>query len=218
MVTLNITGLEQDQSRIENREGLPDYAGGHENETHVDAGALKFLRDKFDVKSMIDVGCGPAGMYETAADLGISWVGVDVDFNVLRPENAPVVIHDYQVAAFDPVVQYDREWNAESQDQFAPPEYDLAWTVEFLEHIEPRYIQNFMTTLQRAKYVICTHAFPDQPGHHHVNCRDHAYWIDIFTAFGFEVDVETTNQVREASTMEARYMRQQSLFFKNLNL
>jgi hypothetical protein len=36
-------------------------------------------------------------------------------------------------------------------------------------------------------------------------------------AFGFEADVDATNALRQSSTMAERYIRQQSLFLRNLN-
>jgi len=188
--------------------GLPSHLGGHENETHVDIGALSFLVEKFDVKTVIDVGCGPGGMVKVGRELGLDYIGVDGDFTVERASEVQpyVTIHDFTKEP--PLFK-----TSDGSEVF-----DLGWTVEFLEHVDAHYIYNFMKTLRQCKYVICTHAFPGQPGHHHVNCREHPYWVDIFTAFGFEVDVETTNQVRDKSTMAERYIRQQSLVFKNRNL
>lgn len=182
--------------------GLPMHLGGHENETHIDEGALQFLINKFGIKSMIDVGCGPGGMVKTAMDAGLSVQGVDGDFTVERVDEVrPVIeIHDYSKG-----IREDSET------------YDLAWSVEFLEHVDPEYIYNFMHDFRKCKYVVCTHALPGQPGHHHVNCQDTPYWVAIFRAFGFEIDEQTTNEVRQASTMKERYMRQQSLFFRNMN-
>jgi len=178
---------------------LPSHLGGHENETHLDDGALSYIIENFNIKSMVDVGCGPGGMTELARSKGLEVLAVDGDFIVDR-NISDVVIHDYQAAPYKP-----------------EKEYDLAWCVEFVEHIEPRYIQNFMTTFQQCKYVIMTHAFPNQPGHHHVNCQTTEYWVAIVQAFGFEIDVEATNAIRAASTMKERYIRQQSIFLKNLN-
>ena len=178
---------------------LPSHLGGHENETHLDEGALDYIIEKFGVKSMIDVGRGPAGMVELARSKGLEVLGVDGDFIVDRTVD-DIVIHDYQKAPYVP-----------------PKQYDLAWSVEFVEHIEARYIQNFVTTFQSCKYVIMTHALPGQPGHHHVNCQPIEYWVAVMLAFGFETDVESTNAIREASTMNERYIRQQSLFLRNLN-
>ena len=179
--------------------GLPMHLGGHENETHLDDGALSYIIENFGVKSMIDVGCGPGGMTELARSRGLEVLAVDGDFVVER-NIKDVVINDYQETAFKP----DKN-------------YDLAWCVEFVEHIEAQHIQKFVTTFQACKYVIMTHAFPDQPGHHHVNCQPTEYWVAVMLAFGFGVHPEATNAIRQASTMTERYIRQQSLFLVNLN-
>lgn len=179
--------------------GLPMHLGGHENETHLDHGALDYIINTFGVKSMVDVGCGPAGMVELARSKGLEVLGIDGDFIVDR-NVTDVVIHDYQEAPYIP------EKN-----------YDLAWTVEFVEHIEARYIRNFVSTFDKCKYVLMTHALPGQPGHHHVNCQPIEYWIAVMQAFGFEIDVDNTNAIRHASTMRERYIREQSLFLRNLN-
>jgi hypothetical protein len=177
--------------------GLPLHLGGHENETHLDEGALNYLIEALGVKSMVDIGCGPAGMVELARSKGIEVLGVDGDFVVDRKVD-DIVIHDYQVAPYIP-----------------QKNYDLAWTVEFVEHIEEGYIRNFVASMDKCKYVLMTHAFPGQAGHHHVNCQVSAYWIHLMNAFGYTLDQEHLQKIREASTMKERYIRDQSLFFVN---
>lgn len=183
---------------------LPDHLGGHEEMTHVDIGALKTIMDNTGITSMIDVGCGPGEMVVLARELGLRAIGVDGDFVVKRDESIKdsIFIHDFTKGPF--LVE--------------PGAYDLAWSVEFVEHIEKRYVSNYMRTFQSCKYVIMTHAFPDQPGHHHVNLRDQWYWLDIFHAFGFMHNEEATNAIRPESTMINNFMRQQSIFFENLNV
>jgi hypothetical protein len=179
--------------------GLPMHLGGHEGETHLDDGALDYLIEKMGVKSMVDIGCGPAGMVELARSKGLEVLGVDGDFVVERKVN-DIVIHDYQKAPYVP-----------------EKTYDLAWTVEFVEHIEEQYIRNFVATMDKCKYVLMTHAFPGQPGHHHVNCQTTEYWAHIMNAFGYSILIDETNAIRQASTMKERYIREQSLFLLNRN-
>lgn len=188
------------EERAENREGLADHLGGHENETHLDDGALSFAIEKFGIKSMLDVGCGPAGMVELAQSKGLEVLGVDGDFNVVRPESVKDIIriHDFNTGPFIP-----------------EKTYDLAWSVEFVEHIDWQYMPNFMASFQQCKYVIMTHALPGQPGHHHVNCRDWQYWHGAMNAFGFDLLVDESNEMRRKSTMTANYIRQQGYLFKN---
>lgn len=179
---------------------LPQHLGGHENETHLDDGALSYLMAAFDVKSMVDIGCGPGGMVQLAMRKGLDVIGLDGDFEVERPSEVAdkIVIHDFVKGPY----QLDKM-------------YDLAWTVEFVEHVEEKYMDNFIDVMKQCKYVIMTHAFPNQPGHHHVNCQFASYWIREMEKRGFIYDQYSTMAVRNASTMRERYIRQQSLFFIN---
>lgn len=185
---------------VSNQPTLPQHLGGHENETHVDEGALQYLIDTFGIKSAVDVGCGPGGMVELMMQKSIDVVGVDGDNVVSRPEHIKqnVVIHDFTTGPFE-------------------VKKDLAWSVEFVEHVEKKYMPNFLSTFKGCKYVAMTHALPNQPGHHHVNCMPDIYWFGVMEAIGFELLVEGTNKMREKSTMRERYIRQQGYLFRNLN-
>lgn len=180
-------------------DGLPIHLGGHEDMTHLDEGTLDYLIKTFDIKSMIDIGCGPGGMVELARSKGIDTIGIDGDF-VVKRNISDVIINDYQKTAYVP----DRL-------------FDLGWSVEFVEHIEEQYIRNFIATMDKCKYIVMTHAVPNQPGWHHVNCQPTEYWIHVMNAFGFTVDVEHTNNIRKASTMGERFIRHQGLFLVNRN-
>ena len=46
-------------------EKLPDHLGGHLNKTHTDRGTLLYLKNKYNIKSMIDIGCGPGAMSDS---------------------------------------------------------------------------------------------------------------------------------------------------------
>lgn len=181
-------------------EDLPVHLGGHEGETHIDEGALDYLIKTFDVKSMIDIGCGPGGMVKLAKDKGLKILGVDGDDKVERDEavQSLITIHDY------------------AKGPFVPTEtFDLAWSVEFVEHVDKQYMQHFLETFKHCKYVAMTHALPGQPGHHHVNCMPIEYWCGALEAVGFMVMVDETNEMRKVSTMRERYIRQQGYIFKN---
>jgi SAM-dependent methyltransferase len=181
-------------------EGLAQHLGGHEGETHLDEGALDYLVKTFDVKSMLDIGCGPGGMVQLASSKGLKVLGIDGDDKVERdPDVAKLItIHDY------------------AKGPYVPSEtYDLGWSVEFVEHVDKQYMQHFLETFKHCKYVAMTHALPGQPGHHHVNCMPIEYWCGALEAVGFMVCVDETNEMRKVSTMRERYIRQQGYIFKN---
>jgi hypothetical protein len=182
---------------------LPTHLGGHEGETHIDHGALNYLIDKFNIKSMIDIGCGPGGMVKTAKEKNLEVLGVDGDFKIERDPDVVnnITIHDFSTGPYVPAKVYD-----------------LGWSVEFVEHVDRKYMTNFFATFKKCRYVAMTHALPGQPGHHHVNCMNFEYWLGAFDSTGFEVLIDETNEMRKASTMTQRYIRQQGYLFRNLNI
>jgi SAM-dependent methyltransferase len=176
---------------------LPPHLGGHYNETHLDNGVLDYMIKKYKIESYLDVGCGPGGMLELAASKGLRVLGVDGDFTLTHSN--PVIIHDYTTGP-------------------APieGEFDLCWSCEFLEHVDAKYIPNFMNSFQKAKYVIATHALPGQGGHHHVNEQLYGYWVDTFANYGFKFSAVESLSLREASTMPAAHFKRSGLFFKKV--
>tara|TARA_Y100001963_G_C6676568_1_gene397731 strand:- start:270 stop:989 length:720 start_codon:yes stop_codon:yes gene_type:complete len=168
------------------------HLGGHFNIAHTDRGALKFLKEKLNAKSMIDIGCGPGNQVITAQKLGYTAIGIDGDKELLKNNYSvldDMLIHDYTTG----VIEFE-------DDDF----FDVAWCVEFLEHVEEKYMKNYMNTFQRCKYVICTAAEPGEPGWHHVNCQTKQYWIEKFDEYGFDFSKNLTKQLRENSTMNIK--------------
>lgn len=184
-----------------NSSGLAGHLGGHENETHIDDGALEFMIKKFGVKSYLDVGCGPGGMVELAITKGLTALGVDGDFTLER-KTPNFLIHDYSTGP------------APLGDQT----FDMAWSCEFLEHVDEKYIDNFMDSFKHCKRIVCTHAVPGQGGHHHVNEQPADYWLNTFAQRGFLFDMIASNELRHASTMVQKYIRETGLVFFNNNL
>jgi len=173
---------------------LPKHLGGHANTTHIDVGTLSFLKSKFQIQNMIDVGCGPGGMVDVANSIGIEAIGVDGDVNITHPS---IIIHDFTQGK----LQLERR-------------FDLGWSVEFVEHVREEFIDNYMDVFSKCKYVCMTHAPSGKGGHHHVNTKSSNYWIDIFISRGFEYNTAITNQIRKISTMRREFMRNTGLFFQ----
>lgn len=174
------------------------HLGGHLFKTHVDIGALEYLIEKFGIKSMIDIGCGPGGMLEIAKERGLTVTGIDGD---------PRVITDDMI-----LWDYNKGPSPFSSEGCNP--VDLAWSVEFLEHVEAKYLDNFMQDFNQATYAIVTHAPPGAPGHHHVNCRDASYWISVFNNYGFRYDPDVTAALKAVSTMTKGFLARNGLFFR----
>lgn len=155
---------------------LPEHLGGHAGKTHLFPVVVDHLLKTYDIKTMVDVGCGPGGMVELARKKGIETIGIDGDWTVER--NIEVIIHDFTTGPYE-----------------VEPR-DLAWSVEFLEHVHEKYMDNYFSIFEKCKYVLCTAALPGHEGHHHVNCQPHEYWVEKFANYGFTFDAEATETIK----------------------
>ena len=133
-------------------------------------------------------------------DKGLHCTGVDGDFLLERKHPERFLLHDFTTGP----VPLDRD-------------YDWAYSCEFLEHVEERYIMNFMPAFQKCRHVTVTHATPGMKGHHHVNLQEDQYWIDLFSKWGFRYDAEETKNIRSISTMNLD-LKPHQRFFKNTGL
>jgi len=168
------------------------HLGGHAGRTHIDEGALRCLQGRLPhLSSMLDIGCGPGGMMKVASRLGMRWAGIDGDAAA-----GPTFCWDFTDGAFDHSFRYD-----------------LAWSVEFVEHVEERFLPNCLKAFQLCDHVFMTHAPPGKQGHHHVNCRSQDYWLGAFAAAGFDFDPSLTSEIRAASTMRREFTRNTGLVF-----
>jgi SAM-dependent methyltransferase len=183
------------------------HLGGGSDFCWDDEGSLDWAIKTFEVKSMLDIGCGVGCQVKLARSKGLDSIGLDGDMSVFKDGLQEHI--DFTLTKYKPKKQYD-----------------LIWSVEFLEHVDEEYIENYMPAFTAGKYIICTHALPGQSGHHHVNCQPTAYWIELFDKYGFDYNDEYTAQMKAASTMECRhsvkdpsiyvsgdYIRRNGLFF-----
>ncbi len=177
---------------------LGHHLSGHSNKTWVDEGAFKKIREIIFVGSMVDVGCGPGGMVKFTKSLGIKSIGVDGDNSIIREIEEDFYLHDYSKGFFETNLYFD-----------------LCWCVEFLEHVDALYTDNYFDTFKKCRYVFCTFAPKGKGGYHHVNTQDEAYWIETFEKFNFKLQLEETRAIRASSTINKNFIRKHGLLFKN---
>jgi SAM-dependent methyltransferase len=137
---------------------------------------------------VIDVGCGEGHAAGFFRGIGCKVLGIDGSRQARAASVIPDahVLHDYQDAPFDPA------WRGLGK------QWDLVWSCEFVEHVDERFVPNFLVTFSAArKYLMITYAHPGQPGWHHVNCRDEDYWIEKVVGAGFRFDGALTRKARE---------------------
>lgn len=181
-------------------EEVPEHLGGHLYKTHVDKGAFDFMNQRYTVRSFLDVGCGPGGMVNLALQERMNAIGVDGDPTLLKFKT-PMFLHDFTKGP---------------TSYFTDRVYDLGWSVEFVEHVEEQYLDNFMQLFQdHCKIVVMTHALPGAPGVHHVNCQTEDYWIQKFAERGLVYSEADTKIIRSRSTMVKDFMRNTGKVFFN---
>lgn len=175
---------------------LPSHLGGHANITHLDESTLDYLIDKYNVKSMYDVGCSVGGMVQLAQKKGVQSTGIDGDFTLKHPDEINVILHDFTTGSLN------------------IPEVDLSWSVEFLEHVHEKYMDNYFSVFSVSRIVFCTFSTTTR-GHHHVNVKNQEYWDSKFNDYGFNKDIESTNHIRKNSSMKRNFVRDTGTIFIN---
>jgi hypothetical protein len=171
------------------------HLGGHMNITNLDAPVFEFLVSNYHITSMVDIGCGPGGMKSMAENFKVDWFGIDGDESIIfHSDNTRC--HDFSTGILDLDLTFD-----------------LAWSVEFLEHVQEKFIPNFMPLFSKSKYVLITAALPGAPGHHHVNCQTNDYWIEIFSSHGFRYQEQQTLHLRSISEMRKEFFKKSGMFF-----
>jgi SAM-dependent methyltransferase len=144
------------------------------------------LVSAYKVRSVVDVGCGEGISSKYFRERGIPCLAIDgLRKNCMVAEFA--VQHDFVEG---PLELYG---------------FDLAWCCEVVEHIEEQYLCNLLKTVEHVRIVAMTYGL--EPGHHHVNMREEAYWISAFGTVGF--------QLREDDTRTARSLAEQKHFKHN---
>ena len=71
---------------------------------------------------------------------------------------------------------------------------DLAWCVEFTEHVGRNFQPNYLTAFRKAAIIVVTHS--NWGGWHHVEVHDDDWWRVRWEAAGFQYSDILTRQIR----------------------
>jgi len=181
--------------RIENREldkkrrkyggaGDKQHLGGFGelDKGGISPGLWKHMIEDYGVQSFLDVGCGRGFSTSWFAMHGVDVMCVEGSHDAIErtvlpdPENQ-LVEHDFSRGPW---------WPEKT--------YDVAWSVEFLEHVNLQYHYNYVSAFRKAA-LICVTASAGT-GWHHVEVHDKKWWIRKYESYGFKYDEELTLQVR----------------------
>ena len=186
-----------------------EHLGGSLNKTNTNGiNCLKYLRDKFNIKTLLDVGCGPGGIIEYCKDIDIEAFGLEGDLEVYNSSKVK-----------DKITKIDfTEEKYESKKI-----YDLVYSHEFLEHVDEEYMMNYLEAFKNSKYVLITAAPEGWTGHHHVNCQNNLYWIKKFNEIGLYHYPYESYKVRQEANVKInvkknnkKFLVNRALFFVNI--
>lgn len=136
-------------------------------------------RGAFEAR-VTDVGCGPGMLISTLDILGWDVCGID---------GSP---HALVMAPSGTEIQIDDITKLEDLGY-----RDLVICTEVAEHLDEKDAPNLVSLLCTGMCpIVFTAAPPGQDGHHHVNCRDPNYWINLFHEHGAIVDDACTDRLK----------------------
>ncbi|MFA5109585.1 MAG: class I SAM-dependent methyltransferase [Patescibacteria group bacterium] len=137
---------------------------------------------KFKIRSVLDLGCGEGHSTKFFYGLGCDVLGIEGSRQAIINSAIPdkIIRHDFCNGPYIP-----------------EKIYDLIWCCEFVEHVEEKYLFNFLKTFESCKYLMITHATLGQGGYHHVNEQSVVYWLKYIEDAGFELLPKITLLARE---------------------
>lgn len=133
---------------------------------------LRQVFERFEIASVLDVGCGTGTFLRAAADLGaVRLLGIEGSWLDDRYLNDPPVR----------IIRRDLEEPLRLLERF-----DLAISLEVAEHLSPRRASSFVADLCRAAdIVLFSAAIPGQGGVEHQNEQWQGYWFRLFHERGY---------------------------------
>jgi SAM-dependent methyltransferase len=123
------------------------------------------LIDKYNIQSMLDIGCGVGLAQSFFEKNSIINFGIDGTEAVKPFHRVP---ENFEVCDI-------------TKGPYYFGQFDLVWSCDVFEHIPEDYVWCITDTIQLARpKVVAFAAAPEGcDGHHHVNCKNPDYWIDV---------------------------------------
>ncbi|KAL7551273.1 hypothetical protein ACHAWF_014477 [Thalassiosira exigua] len=141
------------------------------------------------IKSFLDVGCGKG--------ISTSWFVLQgLDFVQCVEGSHDAVSQSIVPNAKEHVVEHDFSRGPWWPDRTV----DVAWAVEFTEHVGRNYQPNYLTAFRKAALVFVTHS--NWGGWHHVEVHDDDWWRVRWEAAGFVYSEYLTTQMREIANKD----------------
>ncbi len=159
----------------------------------IETALWKWLRYKYDLWTVLDLGCGIGNSLRIFERIGYLPIGLEGLY-----ENC-------QKCTSHPVVCWDI-----TNGPLRITGIDLVWCAEVVEHIEPKHVSSLVDMLCVGRVIAMTHALPGQQGYHHVNCQDKKYWVDAIAGRGYSL----VDESQYRGFVRNRYFKNSGLVFE----
>lgn len=186
------------KSRYEIDENKPHLGGNFaDGDSHCWCpSSWNYIIDKYQIKSIMDVGSGCGHAAKFFADKGLETIAVEGLESNVKNAIYPTILHDLTSGPYKKDV-------------------DMTNCIEVVEHIEEKFIDNLMTTLCQGIYSLITHAVPGQKGYHHVNCQPSEYWVEQFVKRGYSLLEEDSKILRQLAHQDGgTHIARNGMLFK----
>lgn len=176
------------------------YEQGDANTIMVDVWG--YLLVKYELKSVLDIGCGFGHALKWFSQNGLCQIrGVEGWPEAVEKTLVPgsIIKHDFNDGPL-----------------LIGQPFDLAWSAEFLEHVDEKFLPNVMPLFLTARYSCVTHGEPGQAGHNHVNCQGDEYWIKKFSEYGMAHLESETQLLRRTDRWRVEWGRRSLMMFARM--
>jgi len=145
----------------------------------------KDLTERYQIKSMIDFGCGCGSYLEGAKETGAEVKGIELMYDIVKD------IVPYNVINF---IEY-----GDVMQYINCSKYDCALSIETAEHILPAKNNIFIDNLVNAakRLIVFTAARPGQGGTGHMNFQSREKWIEMFAERGWNCNDQKVSETQE---------------------
>jgi SAM-dependent methyltransferase len=189
-----------------NESTAPDIANAFEDSWHwqnlfLDIAPFRYIAEKYQPKSALDIGCGNGLYLKLIEQFGVSLIkGID------GIETSATVLDERTYSKVDLQLPY-REGKT----------FDAVFCLEVVEHINPNDTDVLFDTIAaHAKdLIVFSMAEPGQPGNGHINCLTIEQVLAHWGKRGFDPDLVETLGLRALSTMS--WFRRNLLVLKRRN-
>jgi len=140
----------------------------------------KSIVDRFQPKTVIDVGCGTGALLEAFLNLNCQVCGLEYsEAGLAYCKRRKLPVRKFNIA----------------KDRINSEQYDVAVSFEVAEHLLPWVADKFVALLcDLSPVVVISAATPGQSGTDHVNEQPICYWIKKFQKLGYVLDKKSADR------------------------